>query len=34
VRAAKGQEIAVEIRLDDLDQAHELARRLAGRRRS
>jgi len=33
VRAAKGEEIAVEIRLDDLDQAHELARRLAARRR-
>jgi ParB family chromosome partitioning protein len=34
VRATKGEEIAVEIRLDDLGQAHDLARRLGGRRRS
>jgi ParB family transcriptional regulator, chromosome partitioning protein len=34
VRAAKGEEIAVEIRLDDLAQAHDLARRLGARRRS
>jgi ParB family transcriptional regulator, chromosome partitioning protein len=34
VRATKGEEVAIEIRLDDLDQAHELARRLGGRRRS
>jgi ParB family chromosome partitioning protein len=34
VRAAKGEEIAVEIRLEGVEQAHELARRLGTRRRS
>jgi ParB family transcriptional regulator, chromosome partitioning protein len=34
VRAATGEEIAVEIRLEGVDAAHELARRLGARRRS
>jgi ParB family chromosome partitioning protein len=34
VRPAKGEEISVEIRLEGVEQAHELARRLGTRRRS
>jgi ParB family chromosome partitioning protein len=34
VRPRKGEEVAVEIRFDDLDEALALARRIAGRRRA
>jgi ParB family chromosome partitioning protein len=34
VRAGKGEEVAVEIRFDDLDEALALARRIGGRRRA